>query len=201
MVIIAIFIAGSFQLFARAQYYMGLADAAATDALRQSELITQAQLRTDSLTAGLDSMVVLVRRHAIEDSLRNIELNRTRERARVLSDSLSTELASRLDSIQLTQLTDLVGSHEVEVNALQESLEIEKEGRRLEGLRADRASNVILQLEFQVNQLQQRDSLRVVEIEALRSATGGLSFSVKTGWLAGVCGIVLGYALASITTN
>ena len=100
MVIIAIFIAGSFQVFARAQYYMGLADAAATDALRQSELITQAQLRTDSLTAGLDSMVVLVRRHAIEDSLRNIELNRTRERARVLSDSLSTELASRLDSIQ-----------------------------------------------------------------------------------------------------
>lgn len=182
----------------QAQYYKGLADAAAEESARQSELITESQARTDSLSAGLKELEILAHEHAVEDSIRRGELARERIRARSLSDSLSLELASRLDSVQAHQLEELEASHQVEVRALTDAVELETEGRRIEALRADRANNLVIQLQVQMEQMEQRDSTRLVEIEALRQATGGLSLSVKAGWLTGVGGVVLGYALATV---
>ena len=55
----------------------------------------------------------------------------------------------------------------------------------------------MIALEAQVERLEGRDAVRTAEIEALREASGGLSLSVRTGWLAGVGGVVLGYGIAS----
>ena len=182
----------------QAQYYKGIADAAAEESARQSELITEAQARTDSLLVGLDELTILASKHAIEDSIRKIELTTARSNAKNVSDSLSIELASRLDSVQVRQLENLIVSHQIEIQTLTEAIELEAGGRRIEALRADRASNVVIQLQMQITQMEERDSTRSVEIIALREATSGLSLSVKAGWLTGAGGVVLGYALATV---
>ena len=61
-----------------------------------------------------------------------------------------------------------------------------------------RSSQLLLEQRTQIELLEQRDSTRLVEIDALRQATGGLSLSVKAGWLTGGVGVVLGYAIATV---
>ncbi len=56
-----------------------------------------------------------------------------------------------------------------------------------------RSSRLLLEQRSLIDLLEQRDSTRLVEIEALRQATGGLSLSVKAGWLTGGVGVVLGW--------
>ena len=183
--------------FTQAQYWKGIADSAAAQAIEQTTIIDDARSRIDSLRAGFDELTEVAMRHAEEDSIRLVELERTTTRASALSDSLEVELAARLDSVQVEQLEQLVRSHRVELGAVKEALAIEKEGRRVEALRADRATNIVIALEAQVERLEGRDAVRTAEIEALREASGGLSLSVRTGWLAGVGGVVLGYGIAS----
>ena len=153
------------------------------------------------MLAGLDELTILASKHAIEDSIRKIELTAARSNAKNVSDSLSIELAARLDSVQVRQLENLIVSHQIEIQTLTEAIELEAGGRRIEALRADRASNVVIQLQMQITQMEQRDSTRSVEIIALREATSGLSLSVKAGWLTGAGGIVLGYALATVLNH
>jgi hypothetical protein len=183
--------------FTQAQYWKGIADSAAAQAIEQTTIIDDARSRIDSLRAGFAELTEVALQHAEEDSIRLVELERTTTRASALSDSLEVELAARLDSVQVEQLEQLVRSHRLELGAVKEALAIEKEGRRVEALRADRATNIVVALEAQVERLEGRDAVRTAEIEALREATGGLSLSVRTGWLAGVGGVVLGYGIAS----
>jgi hypothetical protein len=183
--------------FTQAQYWKGIADSAAAQAIEQTTIIDDARTRIDSLRAGFAELTEVALQHAEEDSIRLVELERTTTRASALSDSLEVELAARLDSVQVEQLEQLVRSHRLELGAVKEALAIEKEGRRVEALRADRATNIVVALEAQVERLEGRDAVRTAEIEALREATGGLSLSVRTGWLAGVGGVVLGYGIAS----
>jgi hypothetical protein len=183
--------------FTQAQYWKGIADSAAAQAIEQTTIIDDARSRIDSLRAGFAELTEVALQHAEEDSIRLVELERTTTRASALSDSLEVELAARLDSVQVEQLEQLVQSHRLELGAVKEALAIEKEGRRVEALRADRATNIVVALEAQVERLEGRDAVRTAEIEALREATGGLSLSVRTGWLAGVGGVVLGYGIAS----
>ena len=184
--------------FTQAQYWKGIADSAAAQAIEQTTIIDDARTRLDSLRAGFDELTEVAMQHAEQDSIRLVELERTTTRASALSDSLEVELAARLDSVQVEQLEQLVRSHRVELGAVKEALAIEKEGRRVEALRADRATNIVVALEAQVERLEGRDAVRTAEIEALREASGGLSLSVQTGWLAGVGGVVLGYGIATI---
>ena len=183
--------------FTQAQYWKGIADSAAAQAIEQTTIIDDARTRIDSLRAGFAELTEVALQHAEQDSIRLVELERTTTRASELSDSLEVELAARLDSVQVEQLEQLVRSHRVELGAVNEALVIEKEGRRVEALRADRATNIVIALEAQVERLEGRDAVRTAEIEALREAAGGLSLSVRAGWLAGVGGVVLGYALAT----
>ena len=182
----------------RAEYYKGIADAAAEEARAQTELVTEAGARSDSLAAELEQLGAELLEHAREDSLRLEELDRTRARSRVRSDSLETELSSRLDSRQIAQLEQLVLSHRIEIAAVGEALAIETEGRRAQEVLVARSSQLLLEQRTQIELLEQRDSTRLVEIEALRQATGGLSLSVKAGWLTGGVGVVLGYAIATV---
>tara|TARA_R110002020_G_scaffold57468_5_gene158114 strand:- start:121 stop:747 length:627 start_codon:yes stop_codon:yes gene_type:complete len=182
----------------RAQYYKGIADAAAEEARAQTELVTQAGARSDSLAAELDQLGAELLERTREDSLRLEELDRTRARARIKSDSLESELSSRLDSLQTAQLELLIVSHRAELAAVGEALAIETEGRRAQEVLVARSSQLLLEQRTQIELLEQRDSTRLVEIEALREATGGLSLSVTAGWLTGGVGVVLGYAIATV---
>lgn len=188
----------SLRMFSRAQYFKGIADAAAVAAEQQSAVITEIRSRTQSLTTELQQLNEIAEQHAREDSLRLRELNQLQQQAESVSDSLTSELSARLDSVQQEQLNALVVSHSIEVTTLQDALEIETTGRRNEALRADRANNLVLQLEQQIGQLELRDTTRVAEITALREATASLGFSFDTSWLTGAGGVVLGYALASL---
>jgi hypothetical protein len=188
----------SLRMFSRAQYFKGIADAAAVAAEQQSAVITEIRSRTQSLTTELQQLNEIAEQHAREDSLRLRELNELQQQAESVSDSLTSELSARLDSVQQEQLNALVVSHRIEVTTLQDALEIETTGRRNEALRADRANNLVLQLEQQIGQLELRDTTRVAEITALREATASLGFSFDTSWLTGAGGVVLGYALASL---
>ena len=182
----------------RAQYYKGIADAAAEQALAQTTIIDDARTRIDSLQSGFDELTELALRHAQEDSTRLEELDRTRARARIQRDSLESELSSRLDSLQTAQLEQLIASHRAELAAVGEALAIETEGRRAQEVLVARSSHLLLEQRTQIELLEQRDSTRLVEIEALREATGGLSLSVSAGWLTGGAGVVLGYAIATV---
>jgi len=188
----------SLRMFSRAQYFKGIADAAAVTAEQQSAVITEIRSRTQVLTTELQQLNEIAEQHAREDSLRLRELNELQQQAESVSDSLTSELSARLDSVQQEQLNALVVSHRIEVTTLQDALEIETTGRRNEALRADRANNLVLQLEQQIGQLELRDTTRVAEITALREATASLGFSFDTSWLTGAGGVVLGYALASL---
>jgi hypothetical protein len=191
----------SLRMFTQAQYYKGVADVAAKTAEEQSELITEIRSRTQALVIELEELTVEAEEHAREDSIRLASLNEERNLAASLSDSMAVELSARLDSLQQHQLEELVASHRVEIVALEEAIGIENAGRISEALRADRATNLVLQLEQQIDQLESRDVSRVAEIEALREVTSNLGFSLDTSWLAGAGGIVLGYALASVLNN
>ena len=184
--------------FTQAQYWKGIADSAAAQAIEQTTIIDAARTRLDSLRGRFDELSEVALQDAGEDSIRLVELERTTTRASELSDSLEVELSARLDSVQVEQLEQLVRSHRVELAAVKEALAIETEGRGIEALRADRATNIVIALEAQVERLEGRDAVRSAEIEALREATGGLSLSVQTGWLAGVGGVVLGYGIATV---
>lgn len=197
-VVVLLLGAASLRMFTRAQYFKGIADAAAEEAEQQSQVITEIRNRTQTLTAELQQLNEIAEQHALEDSLQLRELNELQQQAEEASDSLAVELSAHLDSVQLDQLDALVVSHRIEVTALQDALEIETTGRRNEALRADRANNLVLQLEQQIGQLELRDTTRVAEITALREATASLGFSFDTSWLTGAGGIVLGYALASL---
>ncbi len=195
---VVVLVAIGYRGMMQAQYYKGIADAAAEEARAQTELVTEAGARSDSLAAELEQLGAELLEHAREDSMRLEELDRSRARARVRSDSLETELSSRLDSRQIAQLEQLVLSHRIEIAAVGEALAIETEGRRAQEVLVARSSQLLLEQRTQIDLLEQRDSTRLVEIDALRQATGGLSLSVKAGWLTGVGGVVLGYAIATV---
>jgi len=181
----------------RAQYYKGVADSAAAEAVRQTTQIEETAELVDSLTTELREVEEVVRVQAAKDSVRLGELRSTQIESSQRADSLAAELEARLDSAQVEQLQMLVSSHRAELSAVQEALGIEREGRRQEALRADRASNIVLQLEVQVARLEERDSTRLVEIEALREASGGIGFSFDVPWLTGAGGVVAGFLLAN----
>ena len=191
----------SLRMFTQAQYYKGVADVAAETAEEQSELITEIRSRTQALATELEELTVEAEERAREDSIQLAELNEERNHAASLSDSLAVELSARLDSLQQHQLENLIASHRVEVIALEQTISIESAGRISEALRADRATNLVLQLEQQIDQLESRDVSRIAEIEALREVTSSLGFSFDTSWLTGAGGILLGYALASLLKN
>ena len=188
-------------MFMQAQYYKGVADVAAETAKKQSELITEIRSRTQALATELEELTVEAEERAREDSIQLAELNEERNHAASLSDSLAVELSARLDSLQQHQLENLIASHRVEVIALEQTISIESAGRINEALRADRATNLVLQLEQQVDQMESRDVSRIAEIEALREVTSSLGFSFDTSWLTGAGGVVLGYTLASLLNN
>ncbi len=54
----------------RAEYFKGIADAAAEEARAQTELVTEAGARSDSLAAELEQLGAELLEHAREDSLR-----------------------------------------------------------------------------------------------------------------------------------
>tara|TARA_R110000824_G_scaffold18676_2_gene73574 strand:- start:281 stop:916 length:636 start_codon:yes stop_codon:yes gene_type:complete len=191
----------SLRMFMQAQYYKGVADVAAETAKKQSELITEIRSRTQALATELEELTVEAEERAREDSIQLAELNEERNHAASLSDSLAVELSARLDSLQQHQLENLIASHRVEVIALEQTISIESAGRINEALRADRATNLVLQLEQQVDQMESRDVSRIAEIEALREVTSSLGFSFDTSWLTGAGGVVLGYTLASLLNN
>ena len=181
----------------RSQYYKGVADSAATEAVRQTTQIEETAVLVDSLTTELREVEEVVRVQSALDFARMNELRLTQIRSSPRADSLAVELEARLDSTQVRQLRMLVSSHRAELSAVQEALGIEREGRQREALRADRASNVVLQLEVQVARLEERDSTRLVEIEALREASGGIGFSFDVPWITGAGGVVAGFLLAN----
>lgn len=181
----------------RSQYYKGVADSAATEAVRQTTQIEETAVLVDSLTTELREVEEVVRVQSALDFARMNELRLTQIRSSQRADSLAVELEARLDSTQVQQLRMLVSTHRAELSAVQEALGIEREGRHREALRADRASNIVLQLEVQVARLEERDSTRLVEIEALREASGGIGFSFDVPWLTGAGGIVAGFLLAN----
>ena len=181
----------------RSQYYKGVADSAATEAVRQTTQIEETAVLVDSLTTELREVEEVVRVQSALDFARMNELRLTQIRSSQRADSLAVELEARLDSTQVRQLRMLVSSHRAELSAVQEALGIEREGRQREALRADRASNVVLQLEVQVARLEERDSTRLVEIEALREASGGIGFSFDVPWITGAGGVVAGFLLAN----
>jgi hypothetical protein len=181
----------------RSQYYKGVADSAATEAVRQTTQIEETAVLVDSLTTELREVEEVVRVQSALDFARMNELRLTQIRSSQRADSLAVELEARLDSTQVQQLRMLVSSHRAELSAVQEALAIEREGRQREALRADRASNVVLQLEVQVARLEERDSTRLVEIEALREASGGIGFSFDVPWITGAGGVVAGFLLAN----
>ena len=181
----------------RSQYYKGVADSAATEAVRQTTQIEETAVLVDSLTTELREVEEVVRVQSALDFARMNELRLTQIRSSQRADSLAVELEARLDSTQVRQLRMLVSSHRAELSAVQEAFGIEREGRQREALRADRASNVVLQLEVQVARLEERDSTRLVEIEALREASGGIGFSFDVPWITGAGGVVAGFLLAN----
>jgi len=181
----------------RAQYYVGVADSAEAEALSQSVLIGEAEVVVDSLTSVLRGMEEEALVHAREDSIRLEGLRSTRARSSRQADSLAAELEARLDSVQAIQLRELVAVHEVELTTVQGMLTIEREVSAREALRANQATLLVFQLETQVTRLEGRDLTRLLEIEALREASGGIGFSIDASWVTGVGGLVAGIVLAN----
>ena len=181
----------------RAQYYKGVADSAAAVALSQAAEIADGEVVVDSLASELREMEEEARVHAAEDSTRLEELRSTQVRSSRLADSLAVELEARLDSTQATQLRELVGAHGVELATVQDMLTIEHEVSARETLRANQAVSLVFQLEAQVIRLEERDLTRLVEIEALREASGGIGFCIDASWVTGAGGVVAGFLLAN----
>ena len=180
----------------QAAYYRGIADDAATRIELQEIILDSVSHRTDSLTLALE----LADSVALEERLANerevARLTRSREEERERTEAISGRLRASLDSMQAVELDSIVFGYENQIQSLYSIIEVERETKLAEALRADRASELILSLREVIGEHEIKDFIQEAEIAALRqSMRPSLGLRLKADWWLAAVGLAGGYVL------
>ena len=179
-----------------ASYYRGVAD----DAERRVEI---QEVVLDSVTSVSDSLsVALEHADSIASEQRRINerevarLTRERIEARDRSQAISERLRASLDSMQALELDSIVFGYENQIQSLYSIIEVERETKLAEALRADQASELILSLREVIGEHEIKDFIQEAEIAALRgSMRPSLGLRLKADWWLAAVGLAGGYVL------
>ena len=179
-----------------ASYYRGVAD----DAERRVEI---QEVVLDSVTSVSDSLsVALEHADSIASEQRRINerevarLTRERIEARDRSQAISERLRASLDSMQALELDSIVFGYENQIQSLYSIIEVERETKLAEALRADQASELILSLREVIGEHEIKDFIQEAEIAALRGAMRpSLGLRLKADWWLAAVGLAGGYVL------
>ena len=179
-----------------ASYYRGVAD----DAERRVEI---QEVVLDSVTSVSDSLsVALEHADSIASEQRRINepegarLTRERIEARDRSQAISEGLRASLDSMQALELDSIVFGYENQIQSLYSIIEVERETKLAEALRADQASELILSLREVIGEHEIKDFIQEAEIAALRgSMRPSLGLRLKADWWLAAVGLAGGYVL------
>ena len=179
-----------------ASYYRGVAD----DAERRVEI---QEVVLDSVTSVSDSLsVALEHADSIASEQRRINerevarLTRERIEARDRSQAISERLRASLDSMQALELDSIVFGYENQIQSLYPIIEVERETKLAEALRADQASELILSLREVIGEHEIKDFIQEAEIAALRgSMRPSLGLRLKADWWLAAVGLAGGYVL------
>ena len=179
-----------------ASYYRGVAD----DAERRVEI---QEVVLDSVTSVSDSLsVALEHADSIASEQRRINerevarLTRERIEARDRSQAISERLRASLDSMQALELDSIVFGYENQIQSLYSIIEVERETKLAEALRADQASELIWSLREVIGEHEIKVFIQEAEIAALRGAMRpSLGLRLKADWWLAAVGLAGGYVL------
>ena len=180
----------------QASYYRGIADDA-EQRLELQEVVldsvrSMAKILSDEL-ARADSVAIAQRAIAEREVAR---LTRSREEAQERTEVISERLRMSLDSMQSVELDSLVYGYENQIQSLYSIIEVERETKLAEALRADQASELILSLREVIGEHEIKDFIQEAEIAALRgSMRPSLGLRLKADWWLAVVGLAGGYVL------
>jgi len=180
----------------QAAYYRGVADDAATRIELQEVVLDSVVHRSDSLTLALELADSVVSAQRLLNEREVARLTRSREEERERSEAISERLRASLDSVQAVELDSIVFGYENQIQSLYSIIEVERETKLAEALRADQASELILSLREVIGEHEFKDFIQAAEIAALRgSMRPSLGLRLKADWWLAVVGLAGGYVL------
>ena len=180
----------------QAAYYRGVADDAATRIELQEVVLDSVVYKSDSLTLALELADSVVSAQRLLNEREVARLTRSREEERERSEAISERLRASLDSVQAVELDSIVFGYENQIQSLYSIIEVERETKLAEALRADQASELILSLREVIGEHEFKDFIQAAEIAALRgSMRPSLGLRLKADWWLAVVGLAGGYVL------
>jgi hypothetical protein len=180
----------------QAAYYRGIADDTAHKIELQELVLDSVVHRSDSLTLALELADSVASEKRLDNEREVARLTRSREEERERSEAISERLRASLDSIQAIELDSIVFGYEMQIQKLDSIIEVERETKLAEALRADRASELILSLREVIGEHEIKDFIQEAEIAALRqSMRPSLGLRLKADWWLAAVGLAGGYVL------
>ena len=180
----------------QAAYYRGIANDVEQRVEAQETVIDSVVAMSEALTEELRqaSYVAEQQRAVNEREVTRLSLERIEASSR--ADVATERLMESLDSLQTLDLDSIIVGYEIQIDALYDIIEVERETRIAEALRADAASELVLGLRSLVIEHEERSVLQAAEITALRAAMKpSLALRLKADWWIGVAGLAAGYVL------
>ena len=180
----------------QAAYYRGIANDVEQRVEAQETVIDSVVAMSEALTEELRqaSYVAEQQRAVNEREVTRLSLERIEASSR--ADVATERLMESLDSLQTLDLDSIIVGYEIQIDALYDIIEVERETRIAEALRADAASELVLGLRSLVIEHEERSVLQAAEITALRAAMKpSLGLRLKADWWIGVAGLAAGYVL------
>ena len=180
----------------QAAYYRGIANDVEQRVEAQETVIDSVVAMSEALTEELRqaSYVAEQQRAVNEREVTRLSLERIEASSR--ADVATERLMESLDSLQTLDLDSIIVGYEIQIDALYDIIEVERETQIAEALRADAASELVLGLRSLVIEHEERSVLQAAEITALRAAMKpSLGLRLKADWWIGVAGLAAGYVL------
>jgi hypothetical protein len=181
------------QQSSQASYWRGIADDAESRLETQQLVLDSVGVHADSLAEALaaaDSAATLQRLQAEREVAR---LTQSREEARERSEAFSASLRASLDSVQVVELDAVVESYEIQIAALEEVVEIERNLTAAERFRATQGERLVLGLRSVIAEHEVNATIMVSEIAALRSSMSpSFGLRLKADWWMAAVGLAIG---------
>ena len=180
----------------QAAYYRGIADDAGQRIELQEIVLDSVSHKADSLTLALELADSVASEQRLANEREVARLTRSREEARERTEAISERLRMSLDSMQTVELDSIVFGYENQIQSLYSIIEVERETKLAEALRADQASELILSLREVIGGHEIKDFIQEAEIGALReSMKPSLGLRLKADWWLAVTGLATGFLI------
>ena len=180
----------------QAAYYRGIADDAGQRIELQEIVLDSVSHKADSLALALELADSVASEQRLANEREVARLTRSREEERERTEAISERLRMSLDSMQAVELDSIVFGYENQIQSLYSIIEVERETKLAEALRADKASELILSLREVIGEHEIKDFIQEAEIAALRqSMRPSLGLRLKADWWLAAVGLAGGYVL------